>query len=98
MLWRNSLDRSALPCRVVGILDRQFAQDRDVVFGKGLVQCLEFRQEDPIERNTVENDVVQREKQPVFLIAETNKAHAVHWAFCKIERLQYVGRRQTNGF
>jgi hypothetical protein len=78
-------------------LDRQFTEQKSFVPRKRLIQCLEFRQKDSVERYAVEDDVVQGEEESVFRISQADKPRPVQWTSREIERLECVFRGQANG-
>src|SRR5207248_8195014 len=63
---------------------------RFFVFGKGLVRGQKLRQEHAVKRHPVENDVMQRQKEAVFCIAQPDEPKSIHWTPREIERLACI--------
>ncbi|NKA37057.1 hypothetical protein GO290_05160 [Ralstonia solanacearum] len=80
-----ALQPAALPDCVVRVLDRQGRQRISVACTVGLVQRAQLPRQHPL-RPAIRHDVVHRDQQDVFLLAQLYQAASDQWALLQVER------------
>ena len=65
---------------------------------KASVPSEKLWQQDAIKRNAVENDVMQRQIEPVLSVGQADKSEAIHRTPCEIEWLVHIVGREPKRF
>ena len=66
MAWRDLVNPTALPDSVVSILHRKLLERRRLILREGLIDRAQFRNENAVKREAIEDDVVQGQIKAVL--------------------------------
>src|SRR5581483_1750096 len=79
-----SLEPVALPDCVIGVLDGKWRQGDRLALNSSAIQNAQLLEKD-INRPAIRDDVVLRQEQHMFLLAQTQDAYADQWTSSQIK-------------